>query len=158
MESEILRILFPVVWALLGWLCTACSSLPALHVVGVHEGTLPEPVNAEEDGASSPRLSLAVAGAASDTGLSRPREEAKEVTVNVTETGRPMVLALMAYNRTLWKVALKPGVRLNKVILGGYHRQQVTGIPAGMPGGRGMEAREPHPGGSGKSRLQTLGK
>jgi hypothetical protein len=33
----------------------------------------------------------------------------------------------------LWKVALKPGVRLNKVILGGYHRQQVTGIPADIP-------------------------
>lgn len=58
---------------------------------------------------------------------------AREVVVNITDDTTPIVLALNAYERTTWKVNLKEGVKLTRVILAGYHAQQINGLPAGMP-------------------------
>jgi len=57
----------------------------------------------------------------------------KEVTVNITDNTRPVVLALTAYNKTLWKVNLKEGVKLKRIILAGYHSQHVIGLPPNTP-------------------------
>ncbi|HWQ95062.1 MAG TPA: hypothetical protein VN418_06160 [Gammaproteobacteria bacterium] len=58
---------------------------------------------------------------------------AKEVVVNITDDTRPVVLALTAYDKTLWKVNLKDGVKLKRIILAGYHSQHVTGLPPNTP-------------------------
>ena len=59
--------------------------------------------------------------------------EGPEVAVEVSDDSRPIVLALSAYSSTHWKVTLHSGVRLSKVILGGYHAQRVSGIPLEIP-------------------------
>lgn len=56
-----------------------------------------------------------------------------EVIVNITDNTRPVVLALTAYNRTSWKVNLKEGVNLKRIILAGYHSQSVIGLPPNTP-------------------------
>lgn len=56
-----------------------------------------------------------------------------EITVNVTDNRRPLILALSAYRKTLWKIKLAQGVRVDGVILSGYHTQRLTGIPANIP-------------------------
>lgn len=94
----------PVIVIVLGLIVSGCATAPALHAIGVYEGQLAEGADA-----------------------------GREVVVNVTDDTRPLVLALMAYEKTLWKISLKEGVRLNKVILAGYHAQSVTGLPTDVP-------------------------
>lgn len=53
--------------------------------------------------------------------------------VKVTDKSRPIVLALCAYNPSKWTIQLAPGVRLRRVIVGGYHSQKVVGVPEGTP-------------------------
>jgi hypothetical protein len=57
----------------------------------------------------------------------------KEIIVNVSDDSSPIVLALTAYDKTHWKVSLRGGARLAKVILAGYHSQRVSGIPPDTP-------------------------
>jgi hypothetical protein len=57
----------------------------------------------------------------------------REIVVNVNSNRTPIVLAFTAYNPTLWKVVPKDGVKITKVILGGYHAQRVTGVPPETP-------------------------
>ena len=64
-------------------------------------------------------------------GIYEPR--AKEVVVNVTDDTKPIVLALTAYDRTVWKLNLKDGVKLQRIILAGYHAQSVIGLPSSTP-------------------------
>jgi len=119
-------------------------STPALHVIGVHEGRIPPsavamfakkcqntqkstPANMAPPSPNNAVLSDKCGRLRADIGSNR------EVVVNVTDDTRPIVLALTAYNKTSWKVSLKKGVTLTKVILGGYHSQQVSGIPPKTP-------------------------
>lgn len=53
--------------------------------------------------------------------------------VRVTDTTRPIVLALCSYNESQWTVDVGAGVNLKRVIVGGYHRQRVNGVPEGVP-------------------------
>jgi hypothetical protein len=55
------------------------------------------------------------------------------VRVHVTQTNRPVVLALTSYNLATWKLQIAPDVQLVKVIAAGYHRQKVEGVPDGIP-------------------------
>ncbi len=87
----------------IGLMETGCAITPALHVIGVYEGQ-------------------------SSVGV-----DEKEIVVNVSDDSRPIVLALTAYDRTLWKVSLGGEVKLTKVILAGYHAQRVSGIPPETP-------------------------
>lgn len=119
-------------------------STPALHVIGVQEGRIPPsavsmfakecqntqksaPVGMAPPAPNSPFLSDKCGKLSADIG------NRKEVIVNVTDGTRPIVLALTAYNKTSWKVSLTKGVTLTKVILGGYHSQQISGIPPKTP-------------------------
>jgi len=56
-----------------------------------------------------------------------------EIVVNVTDDTKPIVLALTSYEQGNWKVILKEGVKLKKVILVGYGSQFVTGLPPNTP-------------------------
>ena len=98
-------------------LVTACASTrPALHVIGVYEG--------------------AVGGANSDQdrwSRQMGHNEEREVRVNITDRTRPIVLVLTADEWTVWKLNLASGVRLTRIIVGGYHAQRVTGLKPGTP-------------------------
>ena len=54
-----------------------------------------------------------------------------EVEVRVTD--RPVVLALSAYEPIRWKVKVGEGVRVEKILLGGYGDQLLDPPPAGVP-------------------------
>lgn len=115
-----------------------CSTTPALHVIGVYEGQTPPSAddrpwwakcgdNTKDGRPSAPNPSIEC-----HRNYAGTRAE-KEVAVHVSDDSRPMVLALTAYDTTVWKVTLKEGVKLTKVILGGYHSQRVSGIPLETP-------------------------
>lgn len=52
------------------------------------------------------------------------------VDVDVKDTGGPVTLGLSAYDRTLWRLHLAPGVELKRVILSGRYPQHIEGAPA----------------------------
>jgi len=54
-----------------------------------------------------------------------------EVEVNVT--AKPVVLMLGAYNPAVWRLRWTKGTKLVAVVLGGYHRQEIVGLPKGLP-------------------------
>lgn len=53
--------------------------------------------------------------------------------VELTYTGAPIVLALSGHDSAEWTLRVAPGVRLQKVVVGGQFRQRVEGVPAGVP-------------------------
>lgn len=57
----------------------------------------------------------------------------KQVKVHVSYQIKPIILALMAYEPTLWSVEVADGVIVERVILAGYHAQQLEGIRDGVP-------------------------
>ena len=74
-----------------------------VHVVGLHKGA---------------KIGNAKTGAA---------------TVEVTYTGKPIILALCAYDPVQWTVELAKGAQVKYVIVSGYHDQSVTGLPKDVP-------------------------
>ena len=102
-----------------GLAITGCSASPALHVIGVYEG----------------QTSPGVAGRPSADFHKRHTDKHPEraVVVRISDTSRPLVLAFTAYEKTLWKVDLKDGVKLVKVVLAGYHSQRISGISDSIP-------------------------
>ena len=136
--TRFLKLFFAVV---AGSLATACTTTPALHVIGVYEGQTPHGADdrpwwakcgygydeEEQQLDAVPELSF------SDCGDFDTLHPEKQIAVSVTDKSRPMVLALTAYERTLWVVSLQRGVKLTKVILAGYHSQRVSGIPPETP-------------------------
>ncbi len=124
-------------------LTSGCATVsPALHVVGVYEGG-PEPqannvvTRTEASGSSSlkksnDRMKLleprVIAPGAPKRG---PTESTVEIAV--TDASQPIVLALTAYDKTHWKIDALPEVVFEKIILGGYHSQRVSGIDPNVP-------------------------
>jgi hypothetical protein len=51
--------------------------------------------------------------------------------VRVDRPGKIVTLVLGAYGPVAWDVTVIPQTRLTKVILGGYHKQSVSGLPRG---------------------------
>lgn len=56
-----------------------------------------------------------------------------EATVQINEKRRHLILALSAYKKTNWRLALSSGVQLEKVILSGHEAQSISGLPSGIP-------------------------
>jgi hypothetical protein len=77
---------------------------PELHVVGIYHGAFPE----------GPRR-YGVA------------------TVRIEASARPFILALCAYDNVRWKLEIEDGVKLQKIILGGYKDQLLDAPPKGVP-------------------------
>lgn len=157
-----MRITKPFLMLLIGLVVTGCSTSPALHVIGVYEGTRPvavgDDVSKKEISIASPTQSLVstqpdtkdltvsradkkyvqapIEIASSSEQFPRVRiadRPEKEVVVSVSDTTQPLVLAFTAYEKTHWKVSLQSGVSLVKVILAGYHSQRISGIPTETP-------------------------
>ncbi len=104
-----------------------------VHVVGVYEGFVP--------GGSLPWWSKCKKD---QTGKIDPRDAQDchqkyagqktegMVTVTVGPSKMPIILVLMAYNPTNWKISLQGGTKIEGVILAGYHGQRASGLGKGI--------------------------
>lgn len=54
------------------------------------------------------------------------------VSVQIHPQEKPIILALSAYEPVNWKLNLKPGAKVEKIILNGYYTQTVSGV-SGIP-------------------------
>jgi hypothetical protein len=54
------------------------------------------------------------------------------VTVVVEPRPKPVVLALTAYEAVTWRIEVRPGATVERVLAGGYETQTVTGVPSGI--------------------------
>lgn len=61
------------------------------------------------------------------------RPESRTITVEVERSAAPLVLVLMAYEAVNWKVVVRPGIDLRKVIVSGYSGPDIQGVPNGVP-------------------------
>ncbi|MGB3535252.1 MAG: hypothetical protein WBA13_17265 [Microcoleaceae cyanobacterium] len=52
--------------------------------------------------------------------------------VKITRQDKPIILALSSYEPVKWQLQLAPGVQIEKIILNGYHDQQIAGV-SGIP-------------------------
>lgn len=59
--------------------------------------------------------------------------EAGRIDVAVNHPGAPVILMLGSYDPTIWHVGWSRGTRIAAVLIGGYHRQVVTGLPKDVP-------------------------
>ncbi|WP_445366438.1 hypothetical protein ACH5Y9_13585 [Methylomonas sp. BW4-1] len=58
---------------------------------------------------------------------------AKKIDVAVNSIDKPVVLMLGTYNPTIWNIGWTPGTKILAVSVFGYHKQRVSGLPAGTP-------------------------
>jgi hypothetical protein len=65
--------------------------------------------------------------------IDRSGNQATRIDVAVNQPDAPVVLMLGAYDPTVWNVGWSPGTRIVAVLVGGYHRQAITGLPANVP-------------------------
>lgn len=80
-----------------------------LHVIGFHVG-------AHSDGVKG--------------GEKHPQRVAE---VKVDYERQPIVLVLCAYNPIKWQIKLGKNANIQRVIVSGYHKQEVTGLPKDVP-------------------------
>lgn len=59
--------------------------------------------------------------------------EAGRIDVGVNRPGEAVALMLGSYDPTVWHVGWSRGTRIVAVLVGGYHRQIVTGLPRDVP-------------------------
>lgn len=65
--------------------------------------------------------------------IDRSGHEATTVDVLVNAPGAPVALMLGNYEPTVWNIGWTQGTRIVAVLVGGYHAQVVTGLPADVP-------------------------
>lgn len=97
---------------------------PTLHVIGVYEGKTPANVD------DRPWWAKCKGNPTECFNQYAGNSVEKNVVVNISYNASPIVLALMAYDRTHWIISLKNGATIKSIILAGYESQRVTGAPA----------------------------
>lgn len=55
------------------------------------------------------------------------------ITVNVPSSANPIVLVLMAYEPIQWKISASSSANIKKVIISGYHGQDIDGLDPSIP-------------------------
>lgn len=75
----------------------------------------------------------AYGGGKQDFQIDSSGHEATRMDVAVNQPNAPVVLMLGSYEPTVWSIGWTPGTRILAVLVGGYHRQLVTGLPANVP-------------------------
>lgn len=65
--------------------------------------------------------------------IDRSGHEAGQIDVAVNHADVPVVLMLGAYDPVVWNIGWSQGTRIAAVLIGGYHRQVVTGLPRSVP-------------------------
>lgn len=86
-----------------------------IHAVGIYHGHVPD-----EDG---------------EHRYSRPRHDnpVGDVDIVVSPKPKPIVLLLCSYDPVRWNVQLQPGAKVEKIILSGYHQQEIIGSSRSIP-------------------------
>jgi hypothetical protein len=59
--------------------------------------------------------------------------QATRMDVAVHQPSAPVVLMLGSYEPTVWNVGWSPGTRILAVLVSGYHRQVINGLPSNVP-------------------------
>jgi uncharacterized protein len=72
-------------------------------------------------------------GRALSVQIDQSGHEATAMDVYVHYTTKPVVLMISAYEPTIWTVKWSSQTRILAVVVGGYHRQGVVGLPRSMP-------------------------
>lgn len=109
------------------------SGNSALHAIGIYQG------EAKSGKDKAPWWSHCMDKKDDPRALAKCRDKYSEtnrrqtVSVKVGYTKKPIVLALMAYEPVLWSIDQYSDVKLEGVILGGYHAQEIIGISSGTP-------------------------
>lgn len=75
----------------------------------------------------------AYSGADAGFQIDQSGHEATTMQVAVHQADAPVALLLGAYEPTVWMVGWTQGTQIVAVVVTGYHRQQVTGLPAHVP-------------------------
>ena len=75
----------------------------------------------------------AYSGQPSELRIDQSNRRAGRIDVNLSYAKGPVVLMLGAYEPTIWNVTWSPGTTVLGVLVGGYHRQQVVGLPSTTP-------------------------
>jgi hypothetical protein len=112
------------------------ASFPAgteLHMIGVYEGALLDGQVDKPWWANCTNLGDPQSGLECHSKYAGKPHTEKTVTVNISKTSAPIVLALMSYEPEKWKIIAEKGVNIQKVILSGYHGQDIEGIPNNIP-------------------------
>ncbi len=104
-----------------------------LHVIGVYEGAS---ANGEQE---QPWWAKCVGDRSNSSAMLACHQKyagqhtQKTVTVTLARSSVPNVVALMAYEPVKWKIIGAEAANLQKVILAGYHGQDVEGLPIDLP-------------------------
>ncbi len=75
----------------------------------------------------------AYGGAPQPFQIDQSGHQATRMDVAVNHASSPVVLMLGSYEPTVWNVGWSPGTRILAVLLSGYHRQVINGLPASVP-------------------------
>lgn len=75
----------------------------------------------------------AYAGRKLDYQIDQSGHPATRIDVAVNEAAAPVVLMLGAYEPTVWNIGWSPDTKIAAVLVSGYHRQVLAGLPASVP-------------------------
>lgn len=75
----------------------------------------------------------AYGGAPQSFQIDQSGHQATRMDVAVNQASFPVVLMLGSYEPTVWNVGWSPGTRILAVLVSGYHRQVINGLPASVP-------------------------
>lgn len=75
----------------------------------------------------------AYAGRTLDYQIDDSGHQATRIDVAVRSKREPVVLMLGAYEPTVWNIGWGHGTRIAAVLVSGYHRQAIAGLPADVP-------------------------
>lgn len=87
-------------------LLSACGTKPALHIIGVYEGSYPPGVT-----------------------HSFGQHPDGSIDVHVRDQQHPVVLGLCSYEPINWHIRASDGVTIQEIILSGNHQSKVVGVP-----------------------------
>ncbi|ACV35048.1 hypothetical protein [Accumulibacter sp.] len=104
-----------------------------VHMIGVYQGALP---NGQKE---QPWWAKCMAFKDDSTAMAECHSKyaglrsTRSISVEVSRSPAPMVLVLMSYDPVLWRISVNPRSRIAKIILAGYHGQDVDGIANSIP-------------------------
>lgn len=75
----------------------------------------------------------AYAGRKLDYQIDQSGSAATQIDVAVDEPSAPVVLMLGAYEPTIWNIGWSPRTQIIGVLVSGYHRQAIAGLPVSVP-------------------------
>lgn len=99
---------------------------------------MPAATTCEFDGLQLPASTKVYAagaygGSRQDFQIDQSGHEATRMDVAVNQPDVPVVLMLGSYEPTVWNIDWTPGTQILAVLVSGYHRQAITGLPASVP-------------------------